>query len=186
MFGMDPEYWEEYFSRPRNQNLVKGNVGRHPNAWGGLPKELYPGYHPSKEVTMENLTGFPIPDHRGGGKISHWSRDRWTVDEYYLMRRFALINNVKVDVKRRPIVTFELDKSYNGRAGFWVHWPDLEKQTSDIGVVNAQDMGNPKAYFLEQLLNEWRHSRISSTTAIHHMQKIADTELVNHIRTSPR
>jgi hypothetical protein len=63
MFGMDPEYWENYHTRMVNSNLRKGNVGEHPDQWGACPAELLPGYS-KQHGDVPELTGLVLTDGR--------------------------------------------------------------------------------------------------------------------------
>ena len=167
MFGMDEDFWEKYHTRMHNLNLKKGNVGEHPDRWGGLPQELFPGYKPP-ELIPENL-------------------DNYFVEEWGRIQPWRLHDS---DV-RNEIFIFVRDLE-EGEPFEWASILSMDRFTevvieykshcfSKVLFKKSQCSFDPHEIALYTTLSNWEIEKIGFLKASQEMKRIADLVLIEEI-----
>jgi hypothetical protein len=163
MFGLDDEYWKEHEEKMKNHNLRKGNVGEHPDKWGGLPAELFPGYVPSKPVvplSADVLDGWVVPESLGGGCIGPWSVVFTDVTtEVFIFERLWVRED---DLYKSWICDLTFDKSIQTISCTMAAF-DQKYEHHDSGTPKSSSLSGAFKYYLDLWL-DGSTSTLSLTT----------------------
>jgi hypothetical protein len=177
MFGMDDDWWENYHSKMHHANLRKGNVGEHPQRWGGLPKELFPGYVPS--IAKNDLDGYRIPDTLGGGKVGKWEVSySHNKDGVYILRRpLEDHEDANITTMIPPVALIEFRKFKTIK--YSVNFPSSPIIFAASGYLPTS---TDEEIMLFYSLQDWCDGNASLLETVRHMKDYVDQRLIEIIK----